>query len=606
MNTEEADKVNNAADAFLNVRRSALGNRWQVRPFEGRIAEAIAAQLSIPLKAAEIMAARGVSIEGASDFYTPSIKAQMPDPSTILDMDRATSRIVSAVMDGEEIAIFGDYDVDGATSSAIFQRYLTAAGGRVRTYIPDRMQEGYGPNAPALLSLAGDGVTLVITVDCGTLSFEPLQAAADAGLDVIIVDHHKAEATLPEAIAVVNPNRLDESGALTQLAAVGVSFMVLVAVNRLLKERGWFGPNRPAPDLLSLLDIVALGTVCDVVPLTGLNRAFVAQGLKVMAKRQNIGLTALSDVGRIDEAPTTYHAGFILGPRVNAGGRVGCASLGTRLLTTESWDEAKAIALELDGYNQDRRVIEAEVQEAALAAVTREYGPEAAPATLVFAAGKDWHPGVIGIVASRLKERYNRPTFVLSEVDGEVKGSGRSISGVDMGAAIIEAAQKGLVVKGGGHAMAAGLSATPDQLAALKSFLEDYMAAQVKQASGDPTLTLDGALSVGGANLELISAIERVGPYGVGNPGPRFALQDTVLVKCDIVGADHIRAIFKGKDGASIKAMAFRAADNALGHCLRSGQGRHFHIAGKLKRNEWNGRVSVEMMLDDVYCLDEN
>lgn len=550
------------------------------------------------------MAGRGVTIDGAEAFYKPSLRDLMPDPSTVLDMDKAAARIVQAMEQGEEIAIFGDYDVDGATSSALLYRFLSAAGGKPRIYIPDRMTEGYGPNSAALLGLHKAGVSLVITVDCGTLSFEPIEAAVAVGLDVIVVDHHKAETVLPPAVAVVNPNRLDESNELTQLAAVGVSFMVAVAVNRLLRERGWFDKGHYAPDLLGLLDLVALGTVCDVVPLTGLNRAFVAQGLKVMAKRHNIGLTALSDVGRIDEAPTAYHAGFVLGPRVNAGGRVGRSDLGATLLTTEDWAEARKIAEELDRHNNDRKVIEAGVQEAALSQVQAKYGPEGIPSTMVFAAGEDWHPGVIGIVASRLKEKYNRPAFVLGIVDGEAKGSGRSISGVDLGSAVIEAASQGLITKGGGHAMAAGLSVEPDQIDALEAFLNSELSKQVEIASRDPVLVLDGDIAPGGMTPALIEKLDQVGPFGVGNPGPKFALRDVIVTGADVVGQDHVRAFFKGKDGASVKGIAFRSLDTDIGQALLTGIGKGFHVAGKLKRNEWGGRVSAELMIEDVARID--
>jgi len=600
---KDQSNTDDAADAFLGVRCSVSGQRWMKRPFESRIAEGIASRLHVPLKAAEIMAARGVTLDSAEAFYKPSLRDLMPDPSTVLDMDKAAARIVAAMEEGEEIAIFGDYDVDGATSSALLYRFLSAAGGKARIYIPDRMKEGYGPNTAAFLGLHKAGVSLVITVDCGTLSFEPIEAAVKVGLDVIVVDHHKAETRLPPAVAVVNPNRLDESNELTQLAAVGVSFMVAVAVNRLLRDRGWFDKGHHAPNLLSLLDLVALGTVCDVVPLTGLNRAFVAQGLKIMAKRQTIGLTALSDVGRIDEAPTAYHAGFVLGPRVNAGGRVGRSDLGATLLTTEDWAEARKIAEELDQHNNDRKVIEAGVQEAALAQVQAKYGPEGIPSTLVFAAGEGWHPGVIGIVASRLKEKYNRPAFVLGIVDGEAKGSGRSISGVDLGSAVIEAASQGVITKGGGHAMAAGLSVEPDQIEALEAFLIKELAKQVEIASRDPVLVLDGDIAPGGMTPALIEKLDQVGPFGVGNPGPKFALRDVTVTGADVVGQDHVRAFFKGKDGASVKGMAFRSLDTDIGQALLTGIGKQFHVAGKLKRNEWGGRVSAEIMIEDVARL---
>lgn len=601
-----SDTVNTeseAAEPFLGVRRSALGQTWQQRAYVPRIADAIADRLGVPAIVGQMMAARGVGIEDAEIFYNPSLKDLMPDPSTVLDMDAAVSRIARAVQGGESIAIFGDYDVDGATSSAVLYHALTALGVTPHLYIPDRMAEGYGPNVPALLGLRDKGVDLVITVDCGTLSFEPLAAAKNAGLDVIVVDHHKAEARLPDAVAVVNPNRLDDSSDLGQLAAVGVSFLLAVALNRGLRGAGFFTGDRREPNLIGLLDIVALGTVCDVVPLTGLNRAFVAQGLKVMAQRRNPGITALCDVGRVSEAPGTYHAGFILGPRVNAGGRVGESYLGAQLLTTSDPMAARQLAERLDGYNQERQAIEADVLQAALEQVESATGIGGQPDALVVAAGEGWHAGVIGIVASRLKDKYGLPTFVIAIEDGEAKGSGRSIPGVDMGAAVIEAVQRGLLVKGGGHAMAAGLTAAPDKLEELTDFLREMLRPQVASAAAGRALRIDGVVALSGATWELLDAIEQVGPFGPGNSSPRFAIPEVDLIKADLVGQNHLRAIFKSKDGKSIKAMAFRQWDEPLGELLRTGIGRRFHIAGKLKKDTWSGGGKVELTLDDVALI---
>ncbi len=588
------------AETVLGVASSALGQRWVQRPFLDRHAQAIADRLGVSLTVGQLIAGRGVSPDEAETFFRPSLKALLPDPASILDMTAGARRIIRAVDAGEKIAVFGDYDVDGATSSALLIRYFRALGVEIIPYIPDRMAEGYGPNAPALLGLRQQGVDLVITVDCGTLSFEPLQAAKDAGLDVIVVDHHKAEPALPTAVAVINPNRLDDDSGQGQLAAVGVAFMLCVELNRLLREAGWFTGDRPEPDLRLLLDIVALGTVCDVVPLTGVNRALVTQGLKVMAGRRNAGLTALADVGRVSEAPGTYHAGFVLGPRVNAGGRVGESSLGTKLLSTDNALEARQIAEKLDKYNDERRVIEATVLEEAFAQVEQEVGVDGSPDTMVIAAGEGWHAGVIGIVASRLKDKYRLPALVIAMENGEGKGSARSISGVDLGAAVIEAQHKGLLIKGGGHAMAAGLTVAADKLDDLSTFLRDQMRTAVAAAHESRALKLDAVIALSGASAALVDDIEQVGPFGSGNPGPHFAIPEVDLLKADRVGENHLRCIFKSKDGNSIKAMAFRQADEPLGHLLQTGIGRRFHIAGKLKKDTWAGAGKVEMTLEDV------
>ncbi|MBL4788850.1 MAG: single-stranded-DNA-specific exonuclease RecJ [Kordiimonadaceae bacterium] len=595
-----------AANSLLGVRCSALGQQWQMRPYMERHAEAIASRLGVPLVVGQLIAGRGISIDDADVFYNPTLKNSLPDPSTLKDMDKGAARLVRAIDQGEEIAIFGDYDVDGATSSAVLHRFLSAVGAKVRIYIPDRMTEGYGPNAKALIGLRGAGVDLVLTVDCGILSFEPLEAAHKAGLEVIVVDHHKAEARLPIAAAVINPNRLDDDSGQGQLAAVGVSFLLAVAVNRLLREAGYYGDEIREPDLRSLLDIVALGTVADVVPLTGVNRALVAQGLTVMASRRNVGLASLADVGRIAEAPTAYHAGFILGPRVNAGGRVGQSHLGAKLLSSNDPIEARQIAEKLDKYNDERRAIEAEVLTAATEQTEAKYGIEGAPDTIVVAYGEGWHVGVIGIVASRLKDKYGLPTLVIGS-DGaaatEAKGSARSISGVDLGAAVIEAVQQGVLLKGGGHAMAAGLSVEPSRVGELTEFLKQHLKSQVAKARESKTLKVDAVVALTGATVHLIDQIEKVGPFGAGNPGPRFVLPELDLIRVDRVGQNHLRCIFKSKDGKSIKVMAFRQADEPMGHLLQTGIGRRFHVAGKLKKDTWSGTPKAELLLDDVSLI---
>ena len=472
----------------------------------------------------------------------------------------------------------------------------------LEVYIPDRQREGYGPNTKALLGLRKKGVSVVISVDCGTLSFEPLAAAKKAGLDVIVADHHKADVILPEAFAVINPNRLDEENNLGNLAAVGVVFLLLVALNRELRAQGWF-EIRPEPDLLSLLDLVALGTVADVVPLTGLNRTLVAQGLKIMAKRGNTGLRVLSDVARLDGLPNTYHLGFLLGPRVNAGGRVGEASMGATLLATEDEEQAQRLALALDLYNKERQEIEAVVEAEALFQAEQDLAKQESP--LVMVSKQGWHPGVVGIVAGRLREKFGRPAIVFS-IDGEglAKGSARSMPGVDIGAAVLDALHHKVLEAGGGHAMAAGLTVPADQLPAVREFLENKLEQAVTGARQDRRLPLDGVLAPKGATLDLALRLEELGPYGSGFPSPRFAFADLALIKCDLVGKNHVRTIFAGKDGGRIKGIAFRAAETGLGQALLRGRGKTFHLAGRLKRDQWQGVERVDIHIEDAARAD--
>ncbi|HTP81500.1 MAG TPA: single-stranded-DNA-specific exonuclease RecJ [Alphaproteobacteria bacterium] len=578
---------------FLGVERSALGRRWYARLDDDRMALGLAQRLGLPEIVARVIAGRGVDEAAAPAFFAPRLREQLPDPTHLKDMDRATARLARAIRTGEQVAIFGDYDVDGATSSALLHRFVSAAGGRVRIYIPDRQREGYGPNAPALLRLKSEGVGLVVTVDCGVTAHAPLAAAADAGLDVIVVDHHVAEPRLPLAIGVVNPNRLDETTPHRQLAAVGVSFLLAVAVNRVLREEGWFA-TRPEPSLLELLDLVALGTVCDVVPLTGLNRAFVAQGLKVLGQRRNVGLVALADVARIDRACDVYHLGFVLGPRVNAGGRVGEADLGARLLTTNDPDEARALAERLDRHNLERQAIEAAVLEAA----TAQVDSAAASGNLVFAAGEGWHPGVIGIVAGRLRERYDRPTFVAAMADGIAKGSGRAALGVDLGAAIIAAREAGLLINGGGHKNAAGFTAAVERLGELREFLGQRIAAQITRTQSG--LAFDGALSLGAATPDLIAALGKVGPFGVGNPEPRFAFPAVRVAKADIVGERHVRCFLADARGGRLSGIAFRAVGSPLGDVLLDRAGVSLHLGGRLRADDWRGETRIQLQIEDA------
>jgi len=589
-------------DAYLGVARSFTGRSWALRAADEGIAETLSQALGLDAFLARVLSARGVTPDTAATYLAPTLRDLLPDPSTMVDMDAAADRLADAIVAGEAIAVFGDYDVDGATSSALLERYLSALGVTARIYIPDRMKEGYGPNPVAMRLLAEEGAEVVITVDCGTMAHEALEAAKAAGLDVLVIDHHKAAPDLPPARAVVNPNRLDCPSGLGQLAAVGVAFMLTVATNRALRNRGYFGEGQTEPKLTQWLDLVALGTVCDVVPLTGVNRAFVTQGLKVMGQRSNAGLVALGAVAKMDGAPSPYHAGFLLGPRVNAGGRIGASGLGARLLATSDADEAAKIAERLDHLNAERRAIEADVLEHAMGIVERD-GLADRPVSIV--AGEGWHPGVIGIVAARLKERTGRPSIVIAlDEKGLGKGSGRSVAGVDLGAAVVRALESGLLVNGGGHAMAAGLTVARDRLDDLTGFLEADLAKSVQTAQAARAFTLDGAVSCGGATAALVDTIAQAGPYGAGNPEPRIAISDARIGFADVVGTGHVRVTLKGASGRPLKAVAFRSADQPLGEALLSGQDRRIHAAGRLKRDTWRGGDAVELHIEDAAAAD--
>jgi len=580
---------------------SLSGKRWLLKSTDERQALALTQRLRVHEVVGRVLAARGLEVETAKGFLDPKLKTHLPDPGHLKDMDKAAQRISEAVQAGEGIAIFGDYDVDGATSSALLKRFLEAAGAKVKVYIPDRLEEGYGPNAPALLKLQGEGASLVLTVDCGQTAFEPLAEVAEAGLDVIVVDHHAGEVRLPKAYAVVNPNRMDDDSPHGQMAAVGVTFLVVVAVNRVLKDAGWY-EDRNTPDLMQWLDIVALGTVCDVVPLTGVNRALVAQGLKVLAQRSNIGLRMLADVAGVKEKPGAYHLGFVLGPRINAGGRVGQSDLGTRLLSTHNDSEALALAQRLNDFNSDRQDIEAAVLDEAVTQMERKLAG-AEPGPIVIADGDGWHPGVVGIVASRLKDKFNRPSCVISWNGDLGTASGRSVSGADLGAAVIAARQAGLLVKGGGHAMAAGFTVERAKLPELEAFLADRIVHNIGDNPPPPGLYIDTATGVAGANMHLVKTLEQVGPFGVGNPEPRFCIKDATIVKADAVGSDqsHLRLVLTGEGGQGrLTAIAFRAFDSELGPALKKHGGAPFHFVGRLRINVWNGYESVQLMVDDA------
>ncbi len=555
----------------------------------------ISQRLGLPELLGRVLACREIDIDMVEAFLNPTLRESLPDPFHLLDMDKAADRLAEAIKAGQTIGIFGDYDVDGATSSALLQRFFRSVGADVIVHIPDRMIEGYGPNAPALLGLQAKGCGVVVTVDCGITAFEPLAAAKQAGLPMIIVDHHEAEPALPEAVAVVNPNRLDETSEHGQLAAVGVCFLLIVAINKRLRDSGWY-QGRQAPDLMQWLDIVALGTVCDVVPLVGVNRALVCQGLKVTAKRGNPGIAALADISGVKERLEAFHLGYMLGPRVNAGGRVGQSDLGVRLLSTDDPQEAAILAAQLDGYNKERQEIEAGVLHAALAQI--ESLPEN-NLPLVIASADGWHAGVIGIIASRLKDRYNRPACVIAFEGDEGKGSGRSVPGLDLGGAVIAARQAGLLTKGGGHAMAAGFTVKRENLQALSDFLaerlKDQMAGPLR-----PTLQLDATLDPAGATLELVETLSRLAPFGSGNSEPKFALIGARISGPRIVGQGHVSCTVSGPNGGRLKAIAFRSADNDLGHALLANDGTPLHLAGTLRIDNWQGRTSVQMFIEDA------
>ena len=586
-------------DFFLGVERSVTGRRWLSRDHDERTALALTQRLDAPELIGRILAARGVGLDDVETFLDPSLRHLLPDPSHLKGMEAATERLARAVMQGEKVAVYGDYDVDGATSAALLTRYVRAVGGTAAIYIPDRIDEGYGPNVEAFLGLGREGASLIVTVDCGTTAFEPLKAAADAGIDVIVADHHEAEALLPPAIAVVNPNRLDEDSPHSHMAAVGVTFLLAVGLNRALREAGWFGAARAEPDMRQWLDLVALGTVCDVVPLVGVNRALVSRGLAVMAARGNAGLRALADIAGIDEAPGAYHAGYMLGPRINAGGRIGRADLGARLLVSDDEVETTEIAARLDAYNRERQDTELGVLNAALDQV-EETGQAGQDAGLIFVAGEGWHPGVVGIVAGRLANRFNRPACVISINGDRATGSGRSIAGVDLGAAIIAARQSGLLLKGGGHVMAAGFAARSIYLKAFGEFLQTRLASEITVAAQARGLNLDGALSPGGATRDLVAAIEKVGPFGTKNPEPRVVLPDVRVSWSKVVGANHVSCSLSGADGSRLRGIAFRAMDSELGPALLNADGAPLHVAGKLRLNSWQGNETVQMFIDDA------
>jgi single-stranded-DNA-specific exonuclease len=588
--------------AFLGVTRSLTDRLWRDRLDARGAARALAIvqRYQLPEMLARLLAGRNVEIDAVADFLDPTIRKLMPDPFTVTQMEVAATRIADAAVRGEKVAIFGDYDVDGATSAALLAWYLRHCGLDPLIHIPDRLFEGYGPNTEAVRALAAKGATLLVTVDCGTTSLEPLAEAKRLGMSVVIIDHHQCGEALPEVDALVNPNRPDDLSGLGHLAAVGLTLVTLVAVNRELRARGFWTGEMPEPDLLGMLHHVALGTVADVAPLVGLNRAFVAKGLIAMRRRDHVGHTALMDVSRLNGPPEAWHLGFMLGPRINAGGRIGRADLGVRLLLEGDVSEAARIAAELDRLNSERRVIEQAAEAQAEAEALAALGLEDKGSVIV-TASQGWHPGVVGLVAARLKEKFSRPAFAIAlEPGGIGTGSGRSIGGVDLGKAVRQAVADGVLLKGGGHAMAAGVTLRKEKLAEFRAYMENALAHDVAQSRHVNELFIDGAVTARGATAELVATLNRAGPFGSGNPEPVLALPSHQLVFADEVGQAHLRVRFKAGDGAVVNGVAFRAVGQKLGNALIGHRGQVLHVAGSLAVDRYQGTERVQLRVLDV------
>lgn len=587
-----------------NFGKSVLQLSWKQKNYDQRLALTIAQKIGISEVLAKLLVLQNIALDEVENFLYPTIKATLPDPFLLLDMDVAVKKIVWAIKNQKRIVIFGDYDVDGATSSALLRKFFKMAGLESQIYIPDRILEGYGPNTNALLKLKEQGADLVITVDCGTVAFEPLEAAKKAGLEIIVIDHHLGATDKPEAIAVINPNRLDENFEHKNLAAVGVSFLLAVAVNKVLREENFYvSKNLVEPKLLTLLDLVALGTVCDVVSLTGINRVFVAQGLKIMRNRENVGLRTLCDVAGLSEEPNAYHLGFVVGPRINAGGRVGKSNLGAELLSLDDEEEAKKIATLLHANNLQRKDIEKNVLDEAITQIQKN---KLNNFPVIFVAKEGWHPGVIGIVASRIKEIYNKPVAIIAINDGVGKASCRSIYGVDFGSALIKAKISGLLKEGGGHAMAAGFSIDEKKIKDLHDFLCDQMLEAVTIFGGEMVREFADILDINSANLILAKEVEMLEPYGSGNHKPKFLIKDLSIIKADIIGQDkkHVRCIFGSKDMAGwqsgLVGVAFGAMENNIGQALINNKAKTVNVIGQLSLNNWMGNESAQVIIEDV------
>jgi single-stranded-DNA-specific exonuclease len=594
--------LNDSSQAFLNVSRSAKNQRWQARLNDPRLAETIAEKHDLPEILGRVMAARGVSLDEVESYLNPTLRGLMPKPSALLDMEKGADRLARAIMAREKIGIISDYDVDGVSSAALLLRFLRAVGHDALVYLPDRLTEGYGPSEKAVSSLKGQGAELLLTLDCGVLSHDPLAHAAELGFTTIIVDHHQAGVDLPTAYAVINPNRQDDMSGQGHLCACGVVMILIAAANKMLRELGHYH-DQTEPNMLQWLDLVALATICDVVPLKGLNRAYVTQGLKVMARRDNLGIAALCDVGGVKRKPDTYSLGFILGPRINAAGRVGHADEALALLTTQDKADASALAHHLNDMNRHRQAIELRVVDEAIAQAEAAMGQAKKPAVLVVAA-ETWHPGVVGLAASRLKDRYGVPAIVLAmnKTMQTATGSGRSIVGVDLGKAVRAGLEAGHILKGGGHGMAAGLTLETSKLGNFRLFLEEALTVQVEM-NRESALLVDGALSASGATLDLIELLEQAGPYGSANPSPMFVFPAHKIVYADRVGNDHIRCTLVASDGTKLKAIAFRALGTELGELLLSERSHPIHVAGRLVADEWGAKRVPSLQIEDAAVI---
>ncbi|MEE9375543.1 MAG: single-stranded-DNA-specific exonuclease RecJ [Rhizobiaceae bacterium] len=588
--------------AFLEVEQSVTGQRWVERATRAQIgqAQAMVEQLRIDEMVARVMAGRGVTLEEAPGYLNPTLRELMPDPSSLTDMDRAATRLADAVQRSEPVAIFGDYDVDGATSSALLAKFLRHCGLEVEIYIPDRIFEGYGPNGPAIKELIERGAKLLVTVDCGSTSIEALALAKKLAVDTIVLDHHQVGETLPKAVALVNPNRDDDMSGQGHLCAAGVVFLALVALNRELRSRSFFSENSAPPDLMAWLDIVALGTVCDVVPLKGINRAFVSRGIEIMHKQRNPGLVALAKAARQDGPAAPWHLGFVLGPRINAGGRIGDAALGARLLTTNDPLEAEEIAIQLNELNSERQAMEQVMLKQAIDEADAEIGLGEGPSVLVVESNT-WHAGVVGLLASRIKDRFRRPSFAISFDDRDIgSGSGRSIPSVDLGKVVRDAVEEELLEKGGGHAMAAGITIKRENLGAFRTFLDERLTKSVNQAIVRNDMKIDGALSARAVTTNFIDKMEKAGPFGAGNSQPVFAFPNHTVQYADVVGTNHVRFTLNSSDGAQLRGIAFRAADEPLGKALLSARGEPMHFAGTLSSDFYRGSRRIQLRLLDA------
>lgn len=582
---------------MLNNEKSLGGNCWKISACDERLVEAISQRFQLPYLVSKIINLRGIGLNDVQNFIDPKLQTLLPDPFCMKGMEAAALRIAQAIVNKQKVAIIGDYDVDGATSSSVLRLFLESVGIEPVIHIPDR-EEGYGPSKMAIDKFLALGINLVVTVDCGTTAFDTFDYAAQNNLEVIVLDHHEAEVRLPKVLSLVNPKRLDDDsiGYLKYMAAVGVVFVTIVAINRELRKQNFYNETQPEPNLMQWLDLVALGTVCDVVPLKGLNRAFVRQGLKVMARRGNLGLKSLIDKSNITEAPSAFHLGYVLGPRINACGRVGDAALGNRLLCMKDENQAQLLADKLGEFNEQRKDIEAYVLLKAIEML--EGTPQSYP--IAFVAGNDWHQGVIGIVAGKLKERYNVPSFVMSIESDEVKGSARSIPQVDLGALIISAKEKGLITKGGGHTMAAGFSLEESKIEAFRDFVGQYVCEKIGGEAIVPVIDIDGELDVMGATVEMAENLELLEPFGSGNSEPKLMLHNVKINKASIVGSGHVRCYLSSTMGGSLKAMAFRVADNDIGQAMLTSKGELYNIVGVLRRDNWQGRNSVQFIIDDM------